>query len=652
MSVTANPRLGRTHRKRISALRLSSDTTNTLPEYWRDLVPPPEYDADDNDSDGEQPSAPYIPPVPVSPRRRSTQHRRRPSSPLPQDAFIDSLLERSVHALELSNALLQSSLTPTSSAFRDSSPTKAAPIPMPPSRDETWAHDLAKITRDVDELLVSSSLPPAASPISHRNPRRRPSLDTTTSSRRSSYLSTSTSMSPTLLSDNGLRIAAQTRSRFVAHAPRALTQYVDVDTVLGAADESIALPSTLGLRSAPSDWRITGLPSEAKPVVSTSTRSPEPSTPAYNMLSSFVQPKASSTSPKIPARSSSRGRAASRGSRSSSRADSHTPHRTGTPDVESSSPLLPRSSPGPASGFGSVHNGPNPDSAPISPPSTFTTHSNLSASIIATLPSESSGHSPQSSDDGGDNSVDGCRAKEARSALRKILEEAPPPPRPPVRKFHPRSPPPLAHTASSTATASVSRLFSKGGRHSVSTPPERVVGIMKRSSAPGTPITAAPLDQGEGTSKGIGSIFWMAATSRPGSGSSTPRSTKRISFAELPESYAGSRPGGPSALSKSKSRKSRNNKSKARSRKGKGRALDDGDDDGGEDGERKEGWLSWLVGGSALGLGFGVGSAGGYGFVDDRDRDRDRVGGSSARAMWGGGTAGGLSRSASDEWAV
>ncbi|KAF7302180.1 C2H2-type domain-containing protein [Mycena indigotica] len=642
MAALANSRQGRTHRKRVSALRLSSDTTNTLPEYWRDLVPPPEYEPDDveadaeNDTDSEPAPSHYIPPAPpISPRRR-LQHRRRPSSP--QDAFIDSLLERSVHALELSNALLQSSITPTTSTLRESSPTAsaaAAPIPMPPSRNEAWADDLAKIAHDVDELLVSSSLPPASSPIAHRRPRRRPSLDTDTSSRRTSYLSASTSTS-----DNGLQMALPSRARFIAPAPRALTQYIDADTTI--SDDSIALPSTLGLRAAPSDWRITGLPSESKPVVSTSTRSPEPSTPAYQMLSSFVHPP-HSTSPKLAvSRSSSRGRAVTRGSRSSSRAGSHTPHRTEVPEVESStSPLL--STPGTVSSwFSSVHNGPKPDSMPASPPtsSSFTTHSNLSASIIAQLPPENLGHSPQSSDDGGDMGADGCRAKEARSALRRILEEAPPPPRPPAKKFQPRSPPPVPHAASSTATASVSRLFSKGGRHSVSTPPERVVSIMKRSSAPSTPIVAEN-DKGEGTSKGLGSVFWMGHASKPSSGTSTPRSAKRISFAELPESYTGSKPGG-SSISKSKSRKTRN-KSKTRAgRKGKGRA----DDEGSEEGEKEEGWLSWLVGGSALGLGLGLGP----GYVDDRERT---IGGTgvSARAMWGG-ASGGLSRSASDEWAV
>ncbi|KAJ7102684.1 hypothetical protein C8R43DRAFT_1141160 [Mycena crocata] len=157
MAAAASPR--RTHCKCTSALRLSSDTTTTLPEYigWRDVVPPPEYEADE-DTDSEPP-APYIPPTPQS-----------------QDVFLDSLLERSVHALELSNALLQSSMTtPGSSAFREPSPTSA--VAVPPAR-EAWADDLDAISRDVDDL-VSSSLPStvSASPRQHRRPRRRPSLD-------------------------------------------------------------------------------------------------------------------------------------------------------------------------------------------------------------------------------------------------------------------------------------------------------------------------------------------------------------------------------------------------------------------------------------------------------------------------------------------
>ncbi|KAJ7887592.1 hypothetical protein B0H14DRAFT_3430634 [Mycena olivaceomarginata] len=320
----------RTHRKRISALRLSSDTTNTLPEYigWRDLVPPPKYDSEegadaDADDDTDDPddhadltvvSRPtYISP-PVSPRLQHQQqrrsHRRRVSSPLQQtDVLLDSLLERSVHALELSNALLQSSMSPTTAAIeseaepeppRAASATMAVPVRrsvMPPrehARDAepAWADDLAAIARDVDELLVSSSLPASVSPVSTRRPQRRPSLDraapsgsgstsstaylsprsasptasTTSYTSRSTSHSHSTSTSHTShastgsTSTAGLRIAPAARQRLVAPAPRALTQYVDASLdpqhahLHDEEDQHIALPSTIGLRAPGSEW--------------------------------------------------------------------------------------------------------------------------------------------------------------------------------------------------------------------------------------------------------------------------------------------------------------------------------------------------------------------------------------------------------------
>jgi hypothetical protein len=128
-----SPRL-RGHRKRLS--RLSSDTTNTtptLPEYsagWKraedplhdqDFDKPPDYpdsaeeaDADTDSFDSEHDV--YVQPLqtslPTSPRRSSRfqSHRRRKANPT-NDAVLDSLLERSVHALEMSNVLLQSTMS-------------------------------------------------------------------------------------------------------------------------------------------------------------------------------------------------------------------------------------------------------------------------------------------------------------------------------------------------------------------------------------------------------------------------------------------------------------------------------------------------------------------------------------------------------------
>ncbi|KAJ6536768.1 hypothetical protein DFH09DRAFT_1369323 [Mycena vulgaris] len=615
----------RTHRKRISALRLSSDTTSTLPEYigWRDVIPPPEYEADEDtdreDDDGG--TQVYIPPTPVSPRLhphpRRTTHRRRTSSPLPQDVFLDSLLERSVHALELSNALLQSSMAPAP-AFRAPSPT--APMAVPPPR-EAWADDLAAIARDVDDLLVSSSLPCTVSPASHRRPPRRPSLDPIASSVSASYSHSYSHPHPhsrsTSSTSTGLRIAPHHRARLVAPAPRALTQFVGS----GAADDAlIALPSTLGLRAAPSDWR--GVP--AAPAVSAGL--PEPSTPAYAMLSAFVQtPPSRSPSAAGAGRSVSRGRGSPVSRRGSTR----------TPSVEACGGTPVAASFNTNFNVNAAARSPNPalpaKSNSLSSTSTASTvHPNastLTLTISHTLPSPA--HSPQSSDggdgDGGEGGGgDGCRAKEARTKLRGILERAPrpaPPPRRRAPQFHPYSPPPTAHTAPSGATASVSRLFSRGGRHSVSERPV-VVGIMKPPSALRSAMAGSNSNSAEASGSGGGTTksepptpgpaspgfgFWARATgSRGGSGASTPASAKRISFAQLPESYASSREGSTSGSKSKSSSKSKSAKSRAsRSKKGKGR----------EGSEEPEGWLAWLVGAS-LSSGYGEG---------ERERERERL---------------------------
>jgi len=84
--------------------------------------------------------------------------------------------------------------------------------------------------------------------------------------------------------------------------------------------------------------------------------------------------------------------------------------------------------------------------------------------------------------------------------------------------------------------------------------------------------------------------------SNPSSGVSTP--SKRISFAELPESYASSRPG---------TSKFQEKKSRSRKRKGKGKGKD-------EEEEETRGWLQTL---------FSVGPASsGYGRMDDRMEER------------------------------
>ncbi|KAK7062228.1 C2H2-type domain-containing protein [Favolaschia claudopus] len=711
----------RTHRKKVSALRLSSDTTSTLPEYmaWRDVVPPPEYEADD--ADDEEPS------TPASPRsiqhRRS--HRRRASSPRmqgqhQQDDLLDSLLERSVHALELSNALLQSSMSPTVAPepFSDPSPPAATrPVRMPSGREPAWADDLAAIARDVDDL-VSSSLPASVSPVSTRKPpKRRPSLDPAPVSSRSSvsYFSprstsptasttsyTSTSASTTSYTSNGsgtstgtggLRMAPAARQRLVAPAPRALTQYIDANVLDSFDDGHIALPSTIGLRAPPSDWspsrdeeEVPQRPSDGLPRAESDygyryhpSRPPHveglPRPQPFTFPRDKGRPEenewvtvgardwapdaaaalrnAVGTTPKPPTHSSS--------SSSSRAAFSPTlPNIAGSlPTIASLAGLSSKLSSSPKLGLGTSSNvsqstkrgrsesrslssrptlQPQPSSLSHSTPDLrLTIHPN-SSQIIANLPSESPTHSTQSSEC---DSTECGRAKEARSALRRILDEAPKPPPPPKKQFLPRTPPPAAHAAPSTATASVSRLFSKGGRHSVTQPaPAPPVGIMKGKnrnslSAPPTPISTTPNNNAEAgpsnsnppTAKekefGSSSLFFGVVgtrRSRPGSGASTP-SAKRISFAELPESYAASTGKGKGKATV------RSGKSKS---KGKGNGRKRGGGEGSEEGEGG-GWLSWFAGGLTAGPGMGLGLGLGGGGMEERERI------SAGRGGWGWG---------------
>ncbi|KAF9035036.1 hypothetical protein BDZ89DRAFT_1157859 [Hymenopellis radicata] len=469
---TAPPR--RTHRKRISALRLSSDTTATLPEYnapspWQrpdfsspsDL--PPDYpdsaeEADeDTDDDSTLVYSPQTPSRPSpSPRRTRRFHRRKPStSPPTTDSFLDSLLERSVHALEMSNALLQQSSLSTHSHFSSSD----SQLDQGPSRGfssrlrdvhEVWQDDLEEISRDVDRLFeegssskrnsgesmrsegsISMSLP--ASGEMHRHNRRRPSLDL-----REAAAST---VAPQL------RLEPVGRARLVAPPPRAMTQYVasngDLDT--------ITLPSTLGLRSAAS----------AHSTLSAVPPPPPPSsTRAYNILSSLAGPSTSTST-----LSSRRSSFLSKRSSSSS-----TERGAKTPDISRSkcSPITIRSR----------SQTPKP---------------------IPTI--EECSPSPSSS------SSDGCPAKMTVKSLRKILDDLPQPPPPPVvplTKRFPISPASPPEASTSTATASISRLFTKGTHSSSTRPP----------SPPRQSVLKAPTPSS--------------------SGRSTP---KRISFAELPEAH-------------------------------------------------------------------------------------------------------------------
>ncbi|KIM76416.1 hypothetical protein PILCRDRAFT_98758 [Piloderma croceum F 1598] len=630
----------RTHRKRHSAIRLSSDTTATLPVYtspvWQrphDLPEdsPPDYpesaEEADEDTDTDDNVVVYAPPSSppplLTPRRTRRYHhpgavaRRRATG---STSDLDSLLQRSVHALEMSNALLQSSMSTQSSL----STLLAADNATDRSLDRTtrsistrirgngdvhenWMDDLDEITKGVNglfgddaaarnsaESLVSRSLPTSSMPNMPQRHRRRPSLN----------------FRAAAMSDTGphLHLSAEVdRAELISPAPRAMTLYV------ASTDDpdSIVLPSTLGLRtcgSAHNSGRSTPVEPPPPPTMSHASLSTglhasaslpvltdkpsEPSTPAYNLLSSFVTHQASCPGP-------SNERAASLSESPSKRLTQASPDnnclgRRGP--ITRSRSLTPIRLASPSSA-------PRPMTPPIE---------------------ELSGSSSSASSDN-------LHAYRTMKCLRKILDEQPPPndkivveiatpQRLKAPAFFPRTPPPVASSSTSTATASVSRLFTKSTHHSSTRPPSPPQhSSLKRSSGFSTPTTATPSPTSPGfLSAGVARITGSASSS----GRSTP---KRISFAELPESYANSRPIGSSRFKEKKNRSRSKTKAKSQA------------DRAGE--ENGAWWVGWLLGGAGT---EGV-SALNFGAQRHEERLEDR-----AARSWGGRSGFG----AVDDWAV
>ncbi|KAG6857000.1 hypothetical protein H0H87_011094 [Tephrocybe sp. NHM501043] len=595
-----------THRKRVSVLRLSSDTTHSLPVYAATNSAddrPPDYpdsaeeaDADTDSSTDSQVCVLPPPPPPsasFSPRRRRFTHRRRTSA-APSDPYLDSLLARSVHALEMSNTLLQSSMstqTALSTIFADSPADEVLESSARglskriAGRDTAlqpkWADDLAEISRGVDGLFadepaaspgasVSCSLPTSSSPIKQLSSthRRRPSLGHTAH----------------------LHLAAQGREDLVAPPPRAMTQYVGSTSDPNA----IYLPSTLGARASASTSSLT-LNLHAPLSEPRLTDQPhEPATPAYAMLVSLVhRPSASSSASSTPSVRSS-----------------PLPHR------RQKSPVQTR------------------DSTPKQIPTALPHHRPM------TPPTEESSSS----------SSDACPAKRTVASLRKILDEQPPPP-PPKRlqapKFLPRSPPPVAAAATSTATASISRLYTKN-KHTASTraasPPPRTAMKQSSPTSSSPPAIARSASNGPSPSPTVlsipdllsvrswsGSLGRSSGSSAPSSGRSTP---KRISFAQLPESYADSR-GGSSAKFRERDKSKRRKGAGAR----KGGAANGKDNSEGEGGGSW--WSGWLLAGAAIGQG-------GHGYGKGEERMEERL-----SRSWGGKMPGAAGFGPGmDEWTI
>ncbi|KAF8635016.1 hypothetical protein AX15_000597 [Amanita polypyramis BW_CC] len=691
-------------------------------------------------------------------------HRRyKPGVALPSptdDPYLDSLLERSVHALEMSNTLLQTSIstqsslstllkTPVSEAS-DSKPFKEGDvvdlleertkgltkkISVHEEKREQWVGDLEKIKRDMERLFgevdergnasededvrkdaagsssergrqtrrrneidvdvepnkkveltiigqngVSSSLPTSSSILAKRTCKRWPShLD----------------LRPDINDDDGPRLiySPQYRSRLIAPAPRAITQYIVASST---EPEFITLPSTLGTRTPSSFLQQSSASAStvslhASPLMPQITdKLPEPTTPAYNMLASFVHRTATMSSstpssvsspsvlasfmPKTRRRASSSaaaisGSEAAEGSSSNSRSliDDPWPERLQTtlPDGLSRG-RTPRRGMSPL-----THR-------PMTPPTEESTGSSSSESLIA---------------------------KQTVMSLRKILDDQAARSEPalsvnscvhrPLRApaFLPVTPAPAALASTSNATASISRLFTKATHTSSTRPPSPPKhSALKHGSGSRNSTTAARQTSGgaEATSTlavkgssnststsqtetsgttsaslsvdvakahlstlpelvnaGVARAFGARqnnTSSSPSSGQSTP---KRISFAELP---GPSRPEGKQSKFKEKQAQRRRRKLSGRGRRSLTLLSSDSGREGRNDDNVESGrgelaaewetgsspigggwWPGWLGGGIGDALsGMGGGSGGMY-VSRYEERMEDRL-----NRSWGG----------------
>lgn len=569
----------RAHRKRSSASKMSSDTVQTLPEYSAPLnwnkTPnsvyfpgnesdrPPDYsDSEDADADTEGQAVTYAPHrFQFNSHRRAApcaRRRKRHLASVPAaDPLLDALLERSVHALEMSNVLMQSSIS-TQCSLSALLSSEVGPdrslevrarnlstrIRLNSAVHGTWMAHLEEISKGVDGLFDEEVR--EISPIKTDDPAISQSLPTSNirdlrNRRRPSLLELNGSCS----SASQLQFSLPKRDLLVAPAPRALTQYVESTADPGM----IILPSTLGLRASASshsaDWQDNTLvtqqglqSSQSLPVLS--GQPPDIPTPAYNLLSNIVKRSESATPPPIDP-FSPRTFISRRGS-------------TSTCSTERGSKLsMP-----PCSAQSSTDR--NCNRKPESASRSRSTTPRLPVGPLPRVMTPPIEELSTASSDSSDHPT-GYRTVQC---LRKILDEQSSltsvnsPPRKDRRSpnFMPVTPAPTPVAGTSTATASISRLFTKG-RHSSSTRPPSppTHSSLKVPSVPSTPRSSRSSGSlsdkfGNGVAKVLGS--------HPPSGVSTP---KRISFAELPESYASSRPGSSKISDKRKSR--------SRKRKGK-----------------------------------------------------------------------------------
>jgi hypothetical protein len=618
-------------------------------------------------------------------RHNPNHHAQRPHLPnrrykssvaLPppdDDPYLDSLLARSVHALEMSNTLLQSSIstqtslsellqspvveTGNSKPFRDvdwvdqleeRTNGLSRKIDVYGERKDRWMDDLETIRRDVERLFgdgvnereqvpsaqcaVSSSVPTSSSMPARYAYKRRPSqLELQDSDDRQAAR---------------LTYSPQERSRLVAPTPCAVTQYV----VASSTDpDSIVMQSTLGTPSS-------------------QPRSLESTPRAYNMLASFVQPPAPTSSASTPSSVSSPSVLASLMPKMRRRSNSSTATIPGreADDHLRFEPAIPGAT---ADGF----RGRTPRSPLLVRP--------------MTPPTEESAGSSSSSES--------LIAKQTVMSLRRILEEQAAksetalnasaahchrPFRAPV--FLPVTPAvPVAGT--SNTTASISRLFTKAIHSSSTRPPSPPKHSSLKNARGSRGMLSASAHQPEAStssartqeidaigatnsllsvnaakaqlsmlpelvSAGISKAFGVRVNgsgSATSSGQSTP---KRISFAELPE---GSRAEGRSSRFKEKQAQRRRRKQRNVTVLSGEDPLDEAWEADSESAAGGGWWSGWLGGGTAEAgsalAGMGGSSVGMYMSQHYEDRMESRL-----SRSWGSlgrlATApGGL-----DEWTV
>ena len=359
-------------RRKSTSLRLSTDSIPPqLPLYSSPPQPnpswnrfddnPPDYpesseEADADESDQEvsihkrrHPSPQvYVSPFQSSPRKTRRfphqYHSQSPSLTSPRtrlyarssalrhaatnsDTYLDSLLARSVHALEISNTLLQSSLSTQSSMNSRGSSAEdglvegetglSRQITDGKDLQKGWIDDLEEIGKRIDGLFGEQTEtrdgpssgrgqesrtpvepPDATSPVSQSLPT--PSgLPQTLAERRRGHQSPPLTV-VTQSSEGQLNYSAHDRSHFVAPPPRALTVYIGSDDI---DPDAIKLPPTLGIRSPPQPVHPHLFQSATPPIspsLSSSRRTsfsnghtPEMSaaTRAYDILASFVTPQ-------------------------------------------------------------------------------------------------------------------------------------------------------------------------------------------------------------------------------------------------------------------------------------------------------------------------------------------------------------------------